>query len=100
MLGWTPTAGTMSATQPSGSDLTAALDFTREAGSYPSMRVFRESIPAALARLVPCDVSGYNEVDPARDRTLVLMEPAGVMYDGVEEALERVQDQHPLIQRG
>jgi DNA-binding CsgD family transcriptional regulator len=52
-----------------------------------------------LQALVPCDLIGYNEVDTERGTTLVITDPENALFDGVEETLARLVDQHPVIRR-
>jgi DNA-binding CsgD family transcriptional regulator/PAS domain-containing protein len=83
----------------SQSDLHGMLDFVREAESFPDVPSFRTGVLPSLKRLVPCDLVGYNEVDPEGGTTLVITHPEGVLFDGVEDTLDRLAHQHPIIAR-
>ena len=50
--------------QLSSGDLRAALDFVAEAHSFEDIDAFRHGILPGLQSLVPCDLVGYNEVEP------------------------------------
>jgi DNA-binding CsgD family transcriptional regulator len=79
----------------SASDLRAALDFVGEAYSFEDLDSFRAGILPGLARLVPADLAGYNEVDPGNGEALVVLDPELSIETG--EALSRLAHQHPLI---
>lgn len=81
----------------SSRDALAALRFSREASSHPDLDSFRSGVLEGLSRLVPCDISGYNEVDLAAGTSIVITDPADVLFEGVEEGLTRLAHQHPLI---
>jgi DNA-binding CsgD family transcriptional regulator len=81
----------------SSRDALAALRFSREASSHPDLESFRSGVLEGLGRLVPCDLAGYNEVDLASGTSIVITDPAGALFEGVEEGLTRLAHQHPLI---
>jgi DNA-binding CsgD family transcriptional regulator len=76
-------------------DLHAALDFVAEAHSFESLDAFRHGILPGLQKLLPCDLVGYNEVDPGGE-ALVLTYPYEVP-DSVNFELPRLAHEHPLI---
>jgi DNA-binding CsgD family transcriptional regulator len=80
----------------SARDLNAALAFVDEAHSFDDLESFRTGILPGLERLVPCDLVGYNEVDPGAGDALVLTYPEP-MLPFAGEALSRLAHQHPLI---
>jgi DNA-binding CsgD family transcriptional regulator len=81
--------------QLSSGDLHAALEFVAEAHSFESLDGFRHGILPGLQRLLPCDLAGYNEVEPGGD-AFVLTYPHEVP-DAVNFELPRLAHQHPLI---
>jgi len=80
----------------STADLRAALDFVGEAGGYEDLDSFRWGILPGLQRLVPCDLVGYNEVEPGAGPALVMTHPEPLLEFAGEE-LARLAHQHPLI---
>lgn len=81
--------------QLSARDLHAALAFVDEAHSFADLDSFRVGILPGLGRLVPCDLVGYNEVDPGGE-ALVLTYPEQVP-DEANAELPRLAHEHPLI---
>lgn len=81
--------------QLTSGDLHAALDFVAEAHSFEDAESFRHGILPGLERLVPCDLVGYNEVDPG-GAALVLTYPEPVPAP-INAELPRLAHQHPLI---
>jgi DNA-binding CsgD family transcriptional regulator len=77
-------------------DLHAALAFVDEAHSFADLDSFRSGILPGLERLVPCDLVGYNEVDPGGENALVITFPDPPL-EIAGEALSRLAHQHPLI---
>ncbi|MGE0067081.1 MAG: LuxR C-terminal-related transcriptional regulator [Solirubrobacterales bacterium] len=82
-------------TELAAADLRMALDFVAEAHSFESLDAFRHGILPGLQKLLPCDLVGYNEVDPGGE-ALVLTYPYEVP-DSVNLELPRLAHQHPLI---
>lgn len=82
-------------TATTAADLSAALDFVAEAHSFESLDGFRHGILPGLQKLLPCDLVGYNEVDPGGE-AFVLTYPHEVP-DTVNLELPRLAHQHPLI---
>ena len=82
-------------TRLSSRDLEAVLTFVDEAHSIADLDTFRKGILPGLGQLVPCDLIGYNEVDPAADGTIVVTYPEPL--DDTAEALGRLAHEHPLI---
>lgn len=77
-------------------DLHAALAFVDEAHSFADLESFRSGILPGLEKLVPCDLVGYNEVDPGGENALVITHPDPPLPIA-GEALSRLAHQHPLI---
>jgi DNA-binding CsgD family transcriptional regulator len=78
-------------------DLQAILDYTLEARSFASVAEYRTGILPGLRSLVACDVVGYNEIDPVRRTAVLVNEPAGAFFEGVEEVFSAVIHQHPIV---
>jgi DNA-binding CsgD family transcriptional regulator len=79
----------------STADLRDALDFVAEAHAFEDLDAFRHGILPGLQRLLPCDLVGYNEVDPGGE-ALVLTHPWQVP-DAANLELPRLAHEHPLI---
>lgn len=78
-------------------DLEAVLAFVDEVHSIPDLDSFRAGILPSLETLVPCDLSGYNEVDTEGDGTVVITHPEP--HEDTAEPLARLAHEHPLISR-
>lgn len=83
-------------TQLPARDLHAALAFVDEAHCFADLESFRSGILPGLEKLVPCDLVGYNEVDPGGENALVVTHPDPPL-EFAGEALSRLAHQHPLI---
>jgi len=83
-------------TQLPARDLQAVLAFVDEAHSFADLDSFRSGILPGLEKLVPCDLVGYNEVDPGGANALVITHPDPPL-EIAGEALARLAHQHPLI---
>lgn len=83
-------------TQLPARDLHAALAFVDEAHSFADLESFRSGILPGLEKLVPCDLVGYNEVDPGGGNALVVTHPDPPL-EFAGEALSRLAHEHPLI---
>ena len=79
----------------SSADLRAALDFVAEAHSFDDLEAFRSGILPGLQHLLPCDLVGYNEVEPG-GQALVYTYPWQVP-DEANRELPRLAHEHPLI---
>jgi DNA-binding CsgD family transcriptional regulator len=77
-------------------DLHAVLAFVDEAHSFDDLESFRTGILPGLEKLVPCDLVGYNEVDPGGENALVITHPDPPL-EFAGEVLSRCAHQHPLI---
>jgi len=77
-------------------DLHAALAFVDEAHCFADLESFRGGILPGLEKLVPCDLVGYNEVDPGGGNALVVTHPDPPL-EFAGEVLSRLAHQHPLI---
>ncbi len=78
-----------------GADLQSAIEFVAEVHAFEDEDAFRRGILPGLERLIPCDLSGYNEVDPGGG-ALVLTHPEP-MHDLMGAEIARLAHQHPLI---
>jgi hypothetical protein len=83
-------------TQLPARDLHAALAFVDEAHCFADLESFRSGILPGLEMLVPCDLVGYNEVEPGGGNALVVTHPDPPL-EFAGEALSRLAHQHPLI---
>lgn len=77
--------------------MTRALEFTREAESFPDVDSFRRGILPGLRELVSCDVAGYNEVDVEEGTILVLESPLGTLPPELYPRLIELADEHPVL---
>jgi len=65
--------------------------------AHASLETFPAQILAALPRVIPTEVTAYNEVDPARRRVHVFIEPSEVALPEGERILAEHAHEHPLI---
>jgi DNA-binding CsgD family transcriptional regulator len=79
-------------------DVRALLELVAESNSHRSLRGFREGILPGLRRLVPCEISSYNEIEPERAYVISYPEDALDVFDNPHEVLARNAATHPLIQ--
>ncbi len=79
-------------------DVRALLELVGESNAHRSLRGFREGILPGLRRLVPCEISSYNEVEA--ERAFVLSDPVDALdvFDDPSAVLARNSATHPLIQ--
>jgi DNA-binding CsgD family transcriptional regulator len=81
----------------SGTDLRAVLDFVAGLYAVPDLDAFTRYGNVALARLVPYDVNGFNEINPPARRVRYMVEPAEADFADGQAALARHVHQHPLV---
>jgi DNA-binding CsgD family transcriptional regulator len=80
-----------------GSDLRAVLEFLDFAWSQAGEHAFPIATLEALARLIPCDVVGYAELDRLNRQVVEHVGSDG--QDGDDDALFwQIIDEHPLCQ--
>lgn len=79
-------------------DVRALLQLVTDSNAHRSLRGFREGILPGLRRLVPCEISSYNEVEA--ERAFVLSDPVDALdvFDDPNAVLARNSAAHPLIQ--
>jgi DNA-binding CsgD family transcriptional regulator len=84
----------------SPSDLDRALSFVREIAAVDQLPEFRMRLLDGLKRLIPCDVVGYNEINPSRGEAVMVLDPPSLDRSGVagQAAFERLAGQHPVLQ--
>jgi DNA-binding CsgD family transcriptional regulator len=78
------------------SDLSAALEFVREAGHLPDSQAFRRHVVDQLPRLVPTTMISYNDISPEGDLVL-LLDPLDAWTEQRERDFVRLAGEHPLI---
>lgn len=78
-------------------DVRALLELVADSNAHRSLRGFREGILPALRRLVPCEISSYNEVEA--ERAFVISDPVDALdvFDDPGAVLARNSATHPLI---
>lgn len=82
-------------------DLGRVLEFVHEVHSFDDLPALRGGIARGLRELVPCDVSGYNEVWPDGE-IMVVEDPPGEFdfFADLGQVFARVSHQHPLVAIG
>ena len=89
----------MTATQLKEKDLRAALEFQGRVVGAHDLDSFRIAVVQGMQDLIPCDVSAYNEINPATGENLWLSDPAPDVVGADGEAFMRNADSHPVMQR-
>src|SRR5207237_4599172 len=84
----------------SPSDLGRTLSFVREIAAVDQLSEFPVRVLDGLRRLIPCDLIGYNEINPSESRAVMVLDPPSLDRSGVEgqRTLERMAGQHPVLQ--
>lgn len=79
-------------------DVRTMLELVADSNAHRSLRAFREGILPGLRRLVPCEISSYNEIEPSR--AFVISDPADALdvFDDPHAVLAANGATHPLIQ--
>jgi DNA-binding CsgD family transcriptional regulator len=85
--------------QLSGKDLDGVLELSLEAHACESVEAFCRDVLPQLRRVVPGDSIGYYEIDLDQRTAYGATDPPGVGFEGIEDRLLRVIDQHPLAAR-
>jgi DNA-binding CsgD family transcriptional regulator len=78
-------------------DLMSVLAFLKENYATRDLPSFRSHVISALPKLVPSDVTAYNEVDSHRQLTVSLYEPRGSVNDDGTRVFNRYAHEHPVI---
>lgn len=65
--------------------------------SAGGLDIYVANVLEVLPRLIPSEITSYNEVDPRRSRVVWQVEPAGAEFAGAREAFEAHMGEHPLI---
>lgn len=78
-------------------DLVAVHNLALKAYAYDSLDSFRASILPELRSLVPGDLFGYNDIDLAAGRVIVIVEPHTADYDALFDAFAATAHQHPGV---
>jgi DNA-binding CsgD family transcriptional regulator len=83
----------------SPSDLDRVLQFVGEIAAVEQLSDFPLRVLEGLKRLIPCDLIGYNEIDPARGQALMVLDPPSLDRSGLEGqlAFQRLAGQHPVL---
>jgi len=84
----------------SPSDLGRTLSFVREIAAVDQLSEFPVRVLDGLKRLIPCDLIGYNEINPSESRAVMVLDPPSLNRSGMEgqKAFERLAGQHPVLQ--
>ncbi|HKP41460.1 helix-turn-helix transcriptional regulator [Mycobacterium sp.] len=78
-------------------DLAAVLDVTLRAYSFDGLASFRAGILTELRRLVPGDVVGYNDLDLATGRALIVFDPPDAAIADLQPRFAATAHQHPGV---
>lgn len=81
----------------SGRDLQGVLDFLRDVYALRDLQAFSEHLLRALPKLVPSEITTYNEVNPRRSRVVWTGHPEGWDFAGAHGVFEEHMTEHPLI---
>lgn len=77
-------------------DLSAALEFIREAGEAPGSEAFRQHVLQGLPRLVDSTLTSYNDISADGDPLLLIDPPDAWSATRADDFL-RLVGEHPLI---
>ena len=80
-------------------DLRALLECLREVYALQDVDAFAPHVIAALPKVVPAEITSYNEVNPRQQRIRWLWEPSDADDPSVGPLFERHIHEHPLITR-
>jgi len=83
----------------SPSDLDRVLRFVGEIAGVEKTSEFPVRVLEGLRRLIPCDLVGYNEINPSRGQALMVLDPPTLDRSGLEgqTAFQRLAEQHPVL---
>lgn len=79
------------------SDYEAVLGLVRQLYAVDRIEDFPRRAILGIGRLIPADIITYNEIDPSRQRALMVEEPIGVLTPQQIKTFEQLSHQHPLI---
>lgn len=79
-------------------DTRVILDFLSAIYDQGNLSEFRDRLVANLAKLIPCDLASYDEMNPDRRTSLDLGSPHGVLTpEFMRERWEPVMHEHPVL---
>ena len=78
-------------------DLEAILNFLKELYASTTSGDFSDRLVRNLARLLPCDLATYNEMDPANHTSVDCGDPPGIMTPKLGECWRSVMHEHPVL---
>lgn len=83
----------------SQSDLDRVLRFVGEIAGVDHVADFPVRVLDGLKRLIPCDLIGYNEIDPVGGQALMVLDPHALDHSGLEgqRAFQRLVHEHPVL---
>jgi DNA-binding CsgD family transcriptional regulator/GAF domain-containing protein len=85
--------------QLSPSDLDRVLRFVGEIAGVEHVTDFPARVVDGLKRLIPCDLIGYNEINPVLGQALMVLNPPSLDRSGLEgqRAFQRLANEHPVL---
>jgi len=83
----------------SPSDLDRVLRFVGEIAAVDQLSEFPVRVLKGLKGLIPCDLIGYNEINPAGGQALMVLDPVSLDRSGLDGqmAFQRLVRQHPVL---
>jgi len=83
----------------SPSDLDRVLRFVGDIAAVQQVSEFPVRVLEGLRRLIPCDLIGYNEINPGGGQALMVLDPPSLDRSGREGqmAFQRLAAQHPIL---
>ena len=78
-------------------DLRRILEFWRDLSEVEEPADFPVRALDGLAKLIPCEILSYNEIDLAQQRALTIYQPVGTIPPHAQETFRRLAGQNPLI---
>lgn len=75
------------------------LRLLRHAYAAATCDDFAHTLTTELPRLIPSEVTSYNDIDPVRGRSLNWVEPTSVVTDERNRAWETHMGEHPVLRR-
>lgn len=79
-------------------DVAAVRELALTAYAYDGLESFRCELLPAMMRLVPGDMSGYNELNLPAGEAIVVIETPDASFTGIDEAFAATAHQHPGVQ--
>lgn len=77
-------------------ELLAVLGFLRGLYASDGLPGLVRHVIYELPKLIPCEISGYNEVDPIKQKIITVLNPAETPLPDIR-ILEKYMGQHPVI---